>query len=306
MLTRDHPEILFFRDVVMRHSRSLVRNHTDPKVQQAFREFMALVEANGAEALRLRQRSATAAEVVAWRRFDRIAEYESVMLLMDAVDRKFTPQIWMLSLELLYAIVMVTVGLFENGRYLGNERFKAYEAKYFAFVNSCTSVGFVVNAALRMYYAGNNRPGFFVFASLALLLPVIVTHIIPGAILYFWISIPTVVIAAAVLWLAQRIKSGTTLRDFLESKLSVRRVDDAERWTLITLNVISRVTATFAVTLLLQMSFNYAVLFYHRDEMKLTYVEVIQYEAHSRNWACLIEQWKQDTSRALQFLSTFV
>jgi len=61
------------------------------------------------------------------------------------------------------------------------------------------------------------------------------------------------------------------------------------------------------VTLLFQTLFNYMVLFYHQDQMHVSWpLGIMGYEAQSRRWACLFERWVSDKTKALQLLSTFV
>ena len=295
-------EYKFYKEVVLRRVRCIVSNPESARVQRAFRHLLETVAATGdMDELRKHRRKWHRREIEAFRALDAAADMEAVLLETDAVDRKFTPQIWMLSLELLYALVLLVVCVFQEGRHL-DTAFKAYEARYFTFVNSCTSVGFVVNAGLRVLYAGNGRPGFFVFASVALVLPVFLMHIVPGFFVFIWLPALVVPASAAILVGAQRLKR----RGLGGLGIPRERLEAVETPVFLLVNVVTRVTATFAVTLMFQTLFNYMVLFYHRDEMGLSYGDIIHYEYISRRWDCLWEKWFEDATKALQVWSTFV
>jgi hypothetical protein len=294
---------LFFKAVVLRKCRCLVRNTDDEAARRAFRALVEEATRQGdVAALAAGRRKWHRDELKAFKAFDARADMECVLLETDAVDRKFTPQLWMLTLELVYAGVLLVVCLFQGGQNL-NSTFARYEAKYFTFVNSCTSVGFVVNAALRVNYAGDHRrPGFFMLSSLALMLPVMVTHILPGMIIFFWLPAVAIPLTVLVLWLAARLKQ----RGLGFLGIPREHLERVERPVFLTVNVLTRLTATIAATLVFQTLFNYMVLFYHREEMELTYGGIVAYEAASRRFDCLWEKWTVDATKALQMWSTFV
>jgi hypothetical protein len=294
---------LFFKAVVLRKCRCLVRNTDDEAARRAFRALVEEATRQGdVAALAAGRRKWHRDELKAFKAFDARADMECVLLETDAVDRKFTPQLWMLSLELVYAGVLLVVCLFQGGQNL-DSTFARYEAKYFTFVNSCTSVGFVVNAALRVNYAGDHRrPGFFMLSSLALMLPVMVTHILPGMIIFFWLPAVAIPLTVLVLWLAARLKQ----RGLGFLGIPREHLERVERPVFLTVNVLTRLTATIAATLVFQTLFNYMVLFYHREEMELTYGGIVAYEAASRRFDCLWEKWTGDATKALQMWSTFV
>jgi hypothetical protein len=294
---------LFFKAVVLRKCRCLVRNTDDEAARRAFRALVEEATRQGdVAALAAGRRKWHRDELKAFKAFDARADMECVLLETDAVDRKFTPQLWMLTLELVYAGVLLVVCLFQGGQNL-NSTFARYEAKYFPFVNSCTSVGFVVNAALRVNYAGDHRrPGFFMLSSLALMLPVMVTHILPGMIIFFWLPAVAIPLTVLVLWLAARLKQ----RGLGFLGIPREHLERVERPVFLTVNVLTRLTATIAATLVFQTLFNYMVLFYHREEMELTYGGIVAYEAASRRFDCLWEKWTGDATKVLQMWSTFV
>jgi hypothetical protein len=229
---------------------------------------------------------------------------ECVVLGLEHMDQKFTPQIWMLTLELFYAFIFLIVCIFENGRNIDTP-WKAYEAVYFACVNSCTSVGFVVNAALRLSYTNDSRYRVDVFfaASIILLLPALVTHVLPGMVCFFWMPVGALFITTGVLG-AVRIVRQRGLANFGVRKESV------EFWQpklFVLLNVITRLLITFVVTLMLQTVFNYQVLHYHKDEFGLSWpIDIMRYELRSRRFDCLLQRWAADATHMLQILSTAV
>jgi hypothetical protein len=299
------PGYEFFKLIVLRRCRCLIGNHDEPAVVATFNDLIELAERGegGIEALTHRRRKWSRAELKLWRKLDTLADLsDCIMLESDAVDRKFTPQIWMLSVEFVYAFIMLVVCLFEDGEHLGHP-FTRYEAKFFAFVNSCTSVGFVVNAALRFMYAGNGRPGFFFFASVAFMVPPLITHIIPGLFIFFFLPALVIPITFAILYGARQVKR----RGLGWTGMRWQYRGPAEKWLFLAVNVASRLAATYAVTLLFQTLFNYMVLFNHRHELGLSWpFGIIAYEARSRRWDCLFERWLSDASKALQLWSTFV
>jgi hypothetical protein len=302
----DDPRFLIYRHRMLL-SGALAVNTGDAKLQALFRRAVECWAQHGIAALAAGERGEGADEARAWQAFVGHADLEHVILRTDEVDRKFTPQLWMLSLELAYAVVLLTVCVL-GGDHSVEGRFRSYEAKYFGFVNSCTSVGFVTNAALRVWYnrdrgTGNALSHGFLAASLLLLLPAVVTHIIPGMVLFAWLPIGTALGFAAVAFAVARTKARGLQCDCIGLHREV--LEAYEPKARVALNIVFRLSATFAVALVLQTLFNYMVLFYDRERMQLGYWGIVAYERDSRQWLCLVEYLWHDVGQTMRFMSAF-
>ena len=212
-----------------------------------------------------------------------------VILVATVVDARFTPQAWMLCLEGGYAMLYFIVCIWQSTSTPGYSSWDRYQSVYFRYINSCVSVGLAVNSLLRRIYLDQDTFAMdpFVVTSLVMVGPAWFTHVIPGIILYFWIP-------AAILsfWIPCCI-----VMRFLE-----RRYFHTMDPLSIAFRVVFRLGTTSVMTLLLQSSFNWAVLFYSRRE-DLGYLGIVSYEYSSRTWACLIESRLESLANMVQLLS---
>ena len=219
-----------------------------------------------------------------------IAGLECVILEKASLDNKFTPQAWMLTLQLLYAVIFLLICIVESGK-VTYTAWTTYEAVYFRFINSSTSVGLLTNSILRRFYRfdGKHYVDFFVVASAIILFPPFVTHTIPGLILYFWLTVGVAVLVFAAVQTRKVLATQTWFH-----QQSYRSV--AYRITL-------RFFLTAVLTFVLQMGFNYAVLFYKRDTFQLTYFEVVSWEYESRGLHCFLIDAFETLTNTLQLFS---
>jgi len=308
-----HPAFLAFRKFVLRGDRILITNPTNPAVRKHFIKFIKAPEDSLRDLVEERRElSRDEVQTLTW--LTQSMEYRYIILKSANLDRKFTPQIWMLSLELLYATLLLLVCVVEMATKKIDNNFHKYEAIYFRYVNSCTSVGFVTNALLRMAYSGDLRlrfegkrwcwgklpsvemhPGFFFVSSVVLVTPPMLTHVIPAFFLFFPLPALAAVITGLCVGAAMLIR-----------KKSQRYESRFDSWILLAVNVVLRVIVTFGVTLCVQTLFNYQVLWYHREELSLDWREVWAYEFSGRRWDCLWQQVSADVTHAMQLVSAFV
>jgi hypothetical protein len=212
-----------------------------------------------------------------------------VILVATVVDARFTPQSWMLCLESFYAVMYFFVCIWQSTSTPGYTAWDRYQAVYFRYINSCVSVGLAVNAFLRRVYLDQETFEMdpFVLTSMVMIGPAWFTHVIPGIVLYFWIP-------AAILsfW----IPCCVVMRYF------ERRYFHTMDPLSIAFRVVFRLGTTTVMTLLLQSSFNWAVLFYSKRE-QYGYLGIVSYEYYSRTWACLIESRLESLANMVQLLS---
>lgn len=221
-----------------------------------------------------------------------VCEMVPILLVPTMVDARFTPQAWMLFVEAFYCVLYFLICVYESATVPGYTAWLVYSAVYFRYVNSCASVGLVVNALLRRVYL--DEPLFaydpFIVTALALMGPAIFSHIIPGIVLYCWIHILVLVVWLPCCWV-------------------MRQLEKRFFYTLDPISILFRVCfrlgTTIVATLLLQSSYNWALLYFTRKD-DLGYLGIIEYEYDSRTWSCLIESRLQSLANVVQFLSAFV
>eukprot|EP00656_Telonema_subtile_P039632 TRINITY_DN44720_c0_g1_i1.p1 TRINITY_DN44720_c0_g1~~TRINITY_DN44720_c0_g1_i1.p1 ORF type:complete len:336 (+),score=18.06 TRINITY_DN44720_c0_g1_i1:96-1103(+) len=220
-----------------------------------------------------------------------VCEMCPIILVDTLVDTRFTPQAWMLVLESMYSCIMLFDAVIESASAPGYTRWEVYQSIYFRYMNSCVSVGLIVNTCLRRVYL--DAPTFqwdpFVLTACLLCAPALVTHVIPGLAMYAWVHACILALWFPLCWVIRRLES---------------RVFNTMNFFSIAFRVIMRLGMTFVVTLMLQSSYNYAVLFYSRYD-ELGYMGILQYEWESRRWGCLIEIVYESIANVLQFVSAF-
>jgi hypothetical protein len=221
-----------------------------------------------------------------------VCEMIPIILVPTMVDARFTPQAWMLFIEAGYCMLYMLVCIYESATTPGFTAWQIYQSVYFRYVNSCASVGLVVNAFLRRVYLDEpliaNDP--FIVTALVLIGPAIFTHILPGITLYIWIIALVVLVWIPTCWIMRHLEQ----RYFYT-------MDPIS----ILFRVLFRLGTTIVATLLLQSSFNWALLFYEMREEE-GYLGVVAYEYATRTWSCLIESRLESLANIVQFLSAFV
>jgi hypothetical protein len=212
-----------------------------------------------------------------------------VILVATVVDARFTPQAWMLCLESGYAILYFFVCIWQATSTPGYSSWDRYQSVYFRYINSCVSVGLAVNAFLRRVYLDQETFALdpFVITSMIMIGPAWFTHVIPGIIFYLWIPL-----AILTFW----IPCCVVMR-FLE-----RRYFHTMDPLSIAFRVVFRLGTTSVMTLLLQSSFNWAVLFYSKRD-QYGYLGIVSYEYNSRTWSCMIESRLESLANMVQLLS---
>ena len=197
----------------------------------------------------------------------------------------------MLCLELFYASIFLLVCFVESGHNTYS-RWDSYQAMYFRYVNSCSSVSLITNALLRRVYRYklDGYFDFFLVASVILLSPA-VTHIIPGMLLYGWLTLPIIGAVVPVFLALKRYE------DNHRSEVSIPTV---------AIRVGTRFLLTFVVAVVLQSSFNYAVLFYERDRLHLGYLDIVVYEFNSRHWRCFLIYCLESLTAFMQVMSAAI
>jgi hypothetical protein len=221
-----------------------------------------------------------------------VCEMVPIILVPTMVDARFTPQAWMLVLEAAYCVMYFFVCVYESASVPGYGRWDMYQAVYFRYINSAIAVDLVVNAFLRRIYLDeplvSQDP--YLITGLLLIGPSLVTHILPGVVLYAWIITILLAVWVPLCWIMRQLE-----KHFFYTMDPVS----------ILFRVVFRLGTTLVATLLLQSSFNWSLLFYDKRGA-LGYLGVVAFEYQSRTWGCLIESRLASLANVVQFLSAFV
>ncbi|CUG45401.1 transmembrane protein, putative, partial [Bodo saltans] len=137
-----------------------------------------------------------------------VTEMVPILLVPTMVDARFTPQAWMLFLEGAYCVLYFLICVYESSTVPGYGGWLVYNSVYFRYVNSCSSVGLVVNALLRRVYLDEPILAYdpFIVTALALMGPAIFSHIIPGIVLYAWIHALVLIVWLPCCWIMRQLE----------------------------------------------------------------------------------------------------
>jgi hypothetical protein len=221
-----------------------------------------------------------------------VCETIPIVLVPTMVDARFTPQAWMLVLEATYCVMYFFMCVYESATMPGYSMWLIYEAVYFRYVNSPAAIDLLVNAALRRVYLDEPMlvlDPFFVTGAI-LVAPALITHIIPGIALYGWVILGVLLVWLPLCWTMRQLEKRFF---FTMDPMSIF------------FRVVFRLGTTLIVTLLMQSSFNWALLYYDKKD-GLAYLGILLYEYNSRSWGCFVESRLMSLANAAQFISAFV
>ena len=215
--------------------------------------------------------------------------YETAMLASISSPKTFVIiyRLLFVFVQLLAAFVDTAMPASKYGS-SGASAWTKYEAAYFAFVNSSSSFSLLVLCMLRSR-AANRTVDLFTMVSLLTVAPPLVTHVLPGMVLYF-----PVTVAAVLLFFSVRV---------LVRQLPVSSSDGAASFALHAALHIA--TITF-VSCLGQSFYNWALLFYRREEFGLDYWTVMEFDISGRTFDCYFNVAFARVSGAFQIASVFV
>jgi hypothetical protein len=196
-------------------------------------------------------------------------------------------------------------------------RWDWYNVAYFRFMNSGTPLSILGAAATRIVVNREERAssyywmvvdwGLLTIAS-AMVLPAVMTHIIPATFVFLWVLLMvfTVFAAPAIMLFFgyTRLKQRWIQPDLSEDERGrrFRRLRGlftaAMLWTQFSMFIF--LTAVF------QTSFNWANLLYNRRHLQLSYADVVIREWNSRNAGCYFEDIFNTDGNIVQFFATLI
>lgn len=207
---------------------------------------------------------------------------------------------------LIFILQCVAFGIIRS-RSLGLGPWETYEWIFFRYLNSGTAVS-LLTACLFFHTLTPTvesellRQGsrYATLWSIISVIPPFATHILPGAVLYFWLVL--CIIFGLAIVLVTTLYFGSKLRAACvrENVASLQRVG------VIALALSVKCIVIAGAFSLFQTPFNWAVLYYHRESEGVNYLGVLQAEFDARRTECYAEIVVRSVTNVFQLLSSFL
>lgn len=194
--------------------------------------------------------------------------------------------------------------------------FSRYELSYFLFMNSGTPVSLIGAASANLLSGGAARATSYFFkvadysilaATVMMVLPALITHIIPGVVLYGWILAIGIFVGFAPTALLLMLYGRLEARWSQEQSPAVLHANRITLKKILTgIFLWNQLACLVLFTAIFQTAFNWAHLYFNRDTYRIDYLRVVVWEWDSRSTSCYLEKTYESNSNVLQFVSSFV
>jgi len=222
------------------------------------------------------------------------ASFEYVVFPNRATDIRLAPVTVVVSLNLLYCLVLL-IAVMTRLPSAKLSAFDQYQVLYYVFLNSTAVGSLAVDSFMRARLLRRRiMQDAYVRVTVVLLVAPVLTHCIPGGLVYGWAVLPVVVVSCVAF---PRLVEG-----FLNYAKRFKNVSRTRMfWREFIARSIVRILLTTGVCAALSMSYNYAALFIYRNisldssskwvvHPDIPYWQVPRYDYESRTLQCVFEE----------------